>query len=218
MSKISDLSDLIESIRAQASAWPHLRGELDYLRSVHDWAVRSLALGFKEGEQVRIRPGFAIDREKQRGWWHFREALAPGATAVVQRIRYAPHSRRWIAEIVLDREWEVSEFSDGSPTVRYWRGPAVDTPPGYRKPSAFDQEKYPDGKRSRFALLADEVEPAGGGQTGGRRWTTHGYWIGSGTQPKPGTAADEPSLRARCGGPGLCRECAVQAAAGGGGA
>lgn len=40
-----------------------------------------------------------------------------------------------------------------------------------------------------------------------KNWTSHGYWIGPGPEPADGA----PPLRARCGGPGICPECAQEA-------
>ena len=43
-------------------------------------------------------------------------------------------------------------------------------------------------------------------------YTEHGYWVGPG---EPGADDTAPPLRARCGGPGLCGECSVEAVAAG---
>lgn len=131
--------------------------ELRHLRSIAEWARRSLGLGYDTGDRVVI-----VSHEPAHvggGWSKYREALAKGATAIAGEIRFNEHRGIWQVAVMLDREWSVSDWNGR--TVRYWRGPVADTPDGYEPPSKYDQENHPDGKRHWFHLAASEVRSAG---------------------------------------------------------
>lgn len=65
------------------------------------------------------------------------------------------------------------------------------------------------GKRSRVTPMpAPMNKPAVKIQM---RWTRHGHWCGEG-EPNEDDLRARPGLVARCGGPGMCPECAMDAA------
>ena len=155
------LDDLISRLDVLSTGdW---RWELKKLRAIRDWAYEQAGIWFKEGNPVRIRDGYAVSRlnndGSHNGWWHYRECLTGGATGTAVKIDFSPYHSAWYAEFRPDREWSaVSEM--GSETVRYWHGPAADTPEGYKPPSEFDQEKCPDGRKHTFFMRVTNLEPA----------------------------------------------------------
>jgi hypothetical protein len=157
---MSGLDDLIERIGALSAG--DLRCELSKLRAIRDWAYEQAGIGFKEGDRVRIRDGYAVSRLNRdgsfNGWWAYRECLAGGALATAVTIDFSSWSRAWYADVRLMREWSVSEMSGRD--VRYWHGPASDTPDGYKPPSPFDQEHYPEGLRHTFGMRVTNLEAA----------------------------------------------------------
>ena len=77
------------------------------------------------------------------------ECLIPGATAEVVDIKFSPYLGGWRVDIRLDQEWSVGEDGWPEPTVkRYWHGSLDTTPDGYIPPSAFNQQHYPQGRRT----------------------------------------------------------------------
>lgn len=138
---IDDVLDTLAGINTQDLRW-----QIKQFRAIRDWAVKQ-ACDFDAGDRVEIQPSLHIASDS--GWWHYREALAPGATATVTAIDFNSHYGYWAADIILDREWSVSTFQG---ETRYWDGPASETPAGYKPPSNFDQEKYPDGRKHTFAM------------------------------------------------------------------
>lgn len=117
--------------------------ELRHLREIRDWAVAQT--GFADGDRV------IIDEEMPcpGGWAHKAEGLQGGA-ATIQRLDFDARSGRWYADVVLDREWSVSTVA--GETRRYWKGPVAETPPGMEPPSAYDQERHPEGRKHTFMV------------------------------------------------------------------
>ena len=60
---------------------------------------------------------------------------------------------------------------------------------------------------------APDPSGLGGPDTGNEGWNHHGYWVGKLAEP---SIAEQHAVgvrisRARCGGPGMCRDCGVVA-------
>lgn len=137
---IADLESLLTAVRAVQHV--SLKEELGALRREAAWARTQLPI--QEGDSVRIVARIPTDN----GWHPFREALAVGATGTVTRLNLSSTSNTWRADVVLDRCWSYAADLQ----KRFWRGAAADTPTGYEPPAKFDQEHYPDGKPTTFAL------------------------------------------------------------------
>lgn len=142
---MSTAEEVIDTLLAADLA--SVQRELRQLRAIRDWAVQQAA-DFGPGDRVIIDGAIPIGATS--GWHTYREALAHGATATVQRIGFDAHRGRWYAEVQLDREWTVNLWADG--VRRFWHGPAADTPTGMEPPSKYDQEHHPDGRRHVFML------------------------------------------------------------------
>jgi hypothetical protein len=157
---MSGLDDLIERVDALSAG--DFRYELKKLRAIRDWAYEQAGIGFKEGDRVSIRDGYAVSRLNRdnsfNGWWHYRECLAGGALATAVTVDFSPMHQEWYADVRLDREWAVSEI--GGRDVRHWHGPAGQTPAGYERPTPFDQEHYPEGRRHTFSMRVTDLEAA----------------------------------------------------------
>lgn len=136
-----------------------LRYELKKLRALRTWAFERAGIDYGEGAKVRIADGYTVTRcnadGSANGWWGYRECLAGGALGTAVRIDFSPLQMAWYADFRPDREWSVGEI--GGKTVRYWHGPAADTPEGHEPPSAYDQEHYPDGRRHVFSMRAENL-------------------------------------------------------------
>jgi hypothetical protein len=154
------LDDLIEWLSALNTG--DFRYELKKLRAIRDWAYAQAGIGFKEGDRVRIRDGYAVSRlnsdDSFNGWWHYRECLTGGALATAVTVDFSPLHREWYADVRLDREWAVSEI--GGEDVRHWHGPDGETPEGYVRPTRFYRENYPDGRRHTFGMRVTDLEAA----------------------------------------------------------
>jgi hypothetical protein len=137
-----------------------LKYELAKLRAIQAWALDSLGCDFTAGDTVEILSSFG-PLEPSSGWWPYREALAPGATATVVKIDFNSHWKYWYADVRLEREWSVSDYRG---ITRYWNGPVADTPDGYVPPGKFDQENFPDGRRHSFAIDVTHLAPIAGPQ------------------------------------------------------
>lgn len=132
-----------------------VQAELRNLRAVAAWALRQ-ACDFGEGDQVVIAEPVNADN----GWSPYRECLAVGATAVAKSIRFSERHDTWVADIVLDREWEVGVEWSGVEVVRHWHGPAADTPDGMEPPRDYDRKHYPDGRKHTFAMRVGRLRRA----------------------------------------------------------
>ncbi|MGW2920351.1 hypothetical protein ACWDBF_21170 [Streptomyces angustmyceticus] len=125
-----------------------LRSEVAQLRAIEAWAMRQLDVDYKIGDRVRIDSPYPA--QAGGGWEHYREALAPGRTGMVEEINFNRFRDRWYALVAMDRTWSVHHDETG--TTRYWNGPASETPEGYTPPSKYDQQLHPDGKIKRFSM------------------------------------------------------------------
>lgn len=131
-----------------------IRAEIRNLLDIRAWAVKK-ACNFREGDKVRITGDLQIVRNS--GWWAYRECLAPGAVGVVRHIKFST-TGDWYAEVLLDREWAVSNVGDEE--VRYWHGPVAETPLGFREPSLYDQQNHPEGRKGFFMIPVKRLERA----------------------------------------------------------
>lgn len=137
------------------------RQKLDYeyrkFQAIREWAFEQIGIDYAEGDRVRIKQGYKLKQffsdGTPNGWWPYREALAPGATATVNKIDFNASHRYWYAEIVLDREWAVDERG-----AIHWHRPAKDTPEGMEPPPKYDQEHYPEGRKHTFSFEAKWLE------------------------------------------------------------
>lgn len=131
-----------------------IRREVKQLCAIRDWALQQQPI--KAGDRVRIVTEF--DFGKAWGWGQYREALAPGAVGTATSVDYYETNGKWYVDVVLDRLWSVSDYA--GKVERYWKGRADETPEGYVKPTAFDQERRPEGKRAIFAVPLHKLRPA----------------------------------------------------------
>lgn len=149
--------EAVARIDKQAIEW-----ELKKLHGIRAWALANLGVDYEVGDRVVLKRSFG--HVKDHGWYGYREALKEGATAVVKKIDFVPafgrdHPARWIVEVVLDREWYVSDSPKDNPK-RYWSGRAEDTPEGMEPPGKYDQEHYPDGRRHIFVFGVGDLRKA----------------------------------------------------------
>lgn len=128
--------------------------ELKKLRAIRAWAMRRLGVDYVVGDRVAIAK--VVVSGSSSGWWPYREALAPGALAVVQDIDYNTLLDEWDVAIQLDREWSVHERHGGG-TVRFWNGAFRDTPEGMEPPSKYDRENSPEGRRHAFTMRVTDI-------------------------------------------------------------
>jgi hypothetical protein len=152
---VGELLECLGAIDLQA-----LRYELEKLRAAREWAFRQAGIDYEEGGKVRLRDDYRVSAQNRdgspNGWWPYRECLTGGATGTAVRIDFSPHHMAWFTDFRPDREWSVSERGGGE-AVRYWHGPAAETPASYEPPTAFDQERYPEGRRHVFGMLAADL-------------------------------------------------------------
>lgn len=153
MTAFDSALDALKSIDMHA-----LRSEVDNLRAIKAWAVQQLAIDYKPGDRVRIVSEDPADTKLGHGWYHYREALAPGQTGIVGEIFFNAAHGVWQVDVGMDRTWSVHDH--GGKQIRYWNGPADETPDGYVPPTDFDQERHPHGRVKHFFLLVDEVARA----------------------------------------------------------
>lgn len=143
--------DLMAWLRAMPSV-QEIDAELRKAQAVREWCLQRLPVS--EGDRVRITraPNTA------NGWRPYRECLAVGAVATVVRVDFNRYSLdgagAWHADIRLDREWSHSPDLG----MRWWNGPADETPEGMEPPTKYDRETYPAGRRHTFSMLADSLE------------------------------------------------------------
>lgn len=127
--------------------------QIHQLLAIKAWAIKSLRLGYEEGDRVQIISWEAANAaSKGSGWYPYREALAIGQEGRVEEISFNAHRNKWQAMVALDRCWGVGEKlgTGGLETYRYWYGPADETPDG------FEQYKV---KEKVFAFNAHWVGP-----------------------------------------------------------
>lgn len=143
--------------------------EIETLRAIKQWALDHMGIDYAVGDKVQLKaswrmPEFHADGVAH-GWWHFRECLVPGATAIVRDIKFNRYSLggkgSWHANVIFDRQWSVhdSHNLDGKVT-RHWQGPVDDTPEGMIPPSDYDQRNSPTGRKGLFSFRVEELEPA----------------------------------------------------------
>lgn len=130
------------------------RDEVNKLRSIRDWAVRSLDLDYKPGDRIEImspRPS-----QSQHGWACYHEALAPGRVGIAGEIEFNPYSDagrgRWHVLVKMDRCWSTHE-NDAGVVTRYWSGPADELPEGWTPSSSMNRTK-------NFSMPVDWVRRA----------------------------------------------------------
>lgn len=140
--KVEEFFSHVEALSTQDVKW-----ELKKLRAIRDWALQRTGIDYQIGDTVGIVRVLNTDN----GWAPYRDALAPGASATVTDIDFNTYTESWYADIILDREWSVSDYPppDGK---TYWHGKAIDTPEGYEPPSKYDQERHPEGRRHSFSV------------------------------------------------------------------
>lgn len=155
MSAIEATVDALKSLNLQA-----LKSEVDNLRAIKEWALAQLKVDYRPGDRVVITS--ARPSEAGGGWHHYREALAPGQTGIAGEITFNSFSNCWQVLVGLDRTWSVHErgWGDTAGLIRYWNGPADETPEGYEPPRAYDQERHPDGKVKHFAMKVEWLAKA----------------------------------------------------------
>lgn len=148
---IDNLLDTLVNIDYQALKW-----EIRKQRAIRSWALAQSGIDFVVGDQVQIVEGFtfpeSLDNGAPHGWNPYREALSPGATAVVRSIDFNILGGYWYADIRLDREWSTTRH--GATAKRFWRGAASETPEGMEVP------KHPDpgfDYRGVFRLRASNL-------------------------------------------------------------
>lgn len=154
MSAVEQLLDNIAAVDQSGIRW-----ELKKLRAIREWALGHLGVDFVAGDRIAIADDFASRLAPDHGWYHYREALAEGATGTAIDIDFGPpvgdRPGRWYALVRLDREWSVSEWGTG--LRRWWHGPIAETPPGYEPPSDYDQQKWPDGRKHTFLINVEHL-------------------------------------------------------------
>lgn len=148
------MTNILDDTLAHLEALDHtkLKYEIRRLQAVYSWALERCGVDYRTGDRVVI----AADFPRNNGWAAYREALARGATATVREIEFNEYSKAWQATIVLDREWSVGR--EGG--VRYWNGPAAETPDGMEPPSVSEQEQYPEGRKHTFSLRVEWLRKA----------------------------------------------------------
>ena len=138
MSGLDELLALIESTDGNS-----LKYEIKVLRAIKAWAIKQ-ACDFTVGDRVEMTGSLHLD--SLGGWAPYAETMAPGATAVVQRIDFNEYHDYWYADIIFDREWSVGGG------LRHWNGPVAETPEGFEPPTRWNQEAYPEGRKHTFAM------------------------------------------------------------------
>lgn len=130
-----------------------LKSEVENLRAIKEWALRSLGIDYETGDRVQIVSPEPSSRGG--GWACYSEALSQGQSGVAGAISFNQFSGHWYVLVGLDRGWSTSTRGYGATlrTERYWWGPADQMPEGYER-YAFDP---PEGKVKYFALRVDWV-------------------------------------------------------------
>lgn len=125
-----------------------LKHEVEKLRAIEKWALSNLGIDYKTGDRVAIVD--ARPSQSTNGWKVYAEALAVGQTGIAGRIEFNEFRDRWDVMVGMDRCWSTSVHDWRKPpaTVRYWCGPADETPDGFERPSYYP----PEGKIKWFAM------------------------------------------------------------------
>lgn len=164
MSELDDLVSMIDAFKGQP-----IRSalyEIEKLREIRDWAIKSLGLDYQPGDRVQIVT--PPDIGKNSGWRGYEEVLAAGRTGTAGEIHFVRD--QWYCDLHVDRGWSCSERQVpdtlipgrwNTVTDRYWWGPADETPPGMKPPSRFDQDRHPEGRVKIFMLRALSLAHAG---------------------------------------------------------
>lgn len=154
---LQDTLTALEALNLQ-----NLRSELDTLEAIRDWAMDQIGVDYKVGDRVTITDAAPSEVDRTNGWYAYREALAPGQGGTVADIIFNRHSKQWVTCVAMDRTWSVHEhgYGLGAKTIRYWNGPASETPDGYEPPSKYNQERHPDGKVKHFYMRATYLAKA----------------------------------------------------------
>ncbi|MGR3875749.1 hypothetical protein ACUXZZ_45270 (plasmid) [Streptomyces graminifolii] len=149
MKTLRDTVDALSQVSIQ-----NLRNELDDLEAIREWAMEQLDVDYRPGDRVTINAHISSLADAASGWYAYREALAPGQEGTAGDIQYDRCRKRWYVLVGMDRTWSVHERGWGPNTtqIRFWNGPAAETPDGYEPPSQHDQEHHPDGKIKHFYM------------------------------------------------------------------
>ncbi|MFI5814919.1 hypothetical protein ACIA7S_28670 [Streptomyces sp. NPDC051643] len=148
------MTDLRDTLTALASLdLRSLRNELDRLVAIREWAMDQIGVDYKVGDRVIITDLNVSRVDPTHGWYPYREALALGQGGTVEEITFNTHSKRWVTCVAMTHTWSVHEQGWGLNTkqVRYWNGPADETPDGYTPPLT------PNGKTKHFYISADSI-------------------------------------------------------------
>ena len=127
--------------------------QIHQLLAIKAWAIKSLRLGYEEGDRVQIISWEAANAaSKGSGWYPYREALAIGQQGRVDEIYFSEAHYQWRVLVALDHCWGVGEKlgTGGLETYRYWYGPESERPEG------FEQNKV---KEKVFMMNARWVGP-----------------------------------------------------------
>lgn len=152
MRTVHDVLDFFERVDIGG-----LRYSIKNARAIQEWAVKSLNLGFAEGDTAEFNASLAEELVPSSGWYQYREAMAEGATCLVREIGFNEIYTYWYASVVLDREWSVWEHN--GVVNRSWHGPVTETPKGYREPTPYDRDTYPEGRRHTFDIPVRHLRP-----------------------------------------------------------
>jgi hypothetical protein len=142
---IDELFEMVETLSTQDA-----RYQFQLLKAESEWAREQLHI--QEGDRFKIVKPINTNN----GWMGYGEALAVGATGVVNRIYI--HDGTWRAQIILDREWRISTVGYGGEVTRYRYGKAEDTPEGFKAPSGYDQKEHPEGRHHIFTVNLSWIE------------------------------------------------------------
>lgn len=132
--------------------------EVETLRAIQEWAIASLKLDYKEGDEVVIVHDDPHSKASRvgSGWHDYREALLPGAClAKADRIYFNTFSKQWQVEVGLIDSWST-HYGTGSripAKVRYWNGLAASKPEG----DNWQQGSGPGGAIKVFSLDVHDV-------------------------------------------------------------
>jgi len=149
------MSEEALTLREVTTYLNELRTDLDRLRGIERWAIKSLDLGWEGGGRVRL----TCTPNTDNGWRPYRECLIEGAEGTASAPFFSVLNGQWYAYFKPDREWSVHER--GQSFIRFWNGRADETPEGFRPPSEYDQRTHPDGTRHTFMMRVTELEAVG---------------------------------------------------------
>lgn len=158
--QLDEVVDAIKAFDLQA-----LSREYKTLIGIRDWALRNLGLDYQQGDRVVITD--PAPSMRGGGWDAYREALSPGQTGIAGEVTFDETRGTWYVLVGMDRSWSVHERGGFERAcVRYWKGPAAETPEGFEAPGTYDQERYPDGRTKHFYMHVDWVVRAASDKPG----------------------------------------------------